>query len=273
MGRKKLRLDESELELVYNSIEEFIFKNHKLCSVTEIISSTGLPKYRCNKILKVLVSNGKISIAYCRNWRPHIYIPTYMFDDILKTQYKSSWLDKYSFSEKIEKQKQIENIKKEIYHYEMIEKLLYGTDISLENAVAYSLSYLEFKDVVHHKKKDLHDVSFKYNEKNFLLEVEGTTRQGSKEKVNQLRGWIQKAVDEGTDPDKLVGVFVVNHFIDKDPDERQDPLTKHAIDYLKLYHFNFFTTYFLFNLIKQVENNSLMKTDAQEFVIRGEKYD
>jgi len=258
--------------MVYNSIEDYIFRTHKLCSIDEISKETKLPVGRCRKILEKLIQDKKVTVAYEGRGKPTLYIPPYMFEEVLRTQQKPRWVNKYAFNEKMKKLKQIEDVKKEIHHYEIIERLLYGTDIPLEESVAYCLRYLGFEDVQHHKEKDSHDISFLYSGIKYLLEVEGTTKQGSKDKVGQLRGWIEKEVDKGTNPEKLVGIFVVNHFRDKDPKERGEPLTKHAVNYLKLYRMKFFTTYFLFNLMKKVVSGSITKKDACKVLIGGEKY-
>jgi len=272
MGRKAQIISQEELDNVYKAIEELIFRSHKLCSVDEVIKETKLSENRCRKILRILTSSGKITIVYEGKGKPTIYIPTYMFKEILRAQYKPPWIEKYTFSEKAERLKQIKKTREEIFHYETIERLLYGTNIPLEEAVAYCLKYLEFEDVQHHKEKDSHDVSFLYDGKKYLLEIQGTTKQGNKDKIGQLRGWIEKEVDKGINPDKIVGIFVVNHFRDKDPKERGEPLTKHAISYLKLYHFKFFTTWFLFNIIKGVIKGEISKEKARKLVVEGETY-
>jgi len=225
MGKRMQKIDPKEIDEVYRSIEEPIFKNHRLCSIDEIMKDTGLSRRRCKKALDELILSEKLTIAYEGRGKPTLYIPIYMFEEILRAQHKPQWVENYSFNEKIKKLREIENARKEIHHYEMIERLLYGTDIPLEEAVAYSLKYLGFKDVQHHRESDSHNISFTYNGINYLLEVEGTTKKGSKDKISQLRGWIEKEVDRGTDPNKLVDIFVINYFRDRDLEERGEPLT------------------------------------------------
>lgn len=261
-----------EIENVYKFIEDYIFENHKLCSVNEIINALKISKRKCYRLLKVLISQKKITIAYEGIGRPTIYIPTYMFEEILRKQYKPRWVEKYSFKEKIKLLNKIEEMRKRILHYELIERLLYGTGEPLEEAVKYALEYLEFKNVERPQEKDSYDISFTYGDKKYILEVEGTVKSGSKDKVNQLDGWIKKELDMGEDPDRIVGVFVVNHFRDKDPVERGDPLTNHAKLFLKYHHFKFFTTKFLFDIIKKVEEGSLSKENARKIIIEGEEY-
>ena len=273
MPRKPSSIKTEELTEVYNAIEEHIFKTHMLCSIDEITRSTKFSRRKCERILNILRQDNKISIAYQGKGKPTLYIPTYMFEKILRTQHKPKWLGHYAFAEKKEKLRRLQSIEDELNKYEIIERLLYATDVPLEESVYYCLKYLGFQDVKHHYKEDYADISFKHKGILYLLEIEGTTKQGSKSKVNQLHGWIKKAVDEGVDPDRVIGILVVNHFRDKDPKDRGDPITKHAKNYLKLYRFRFFTTCFLFNLMKKVIEGSLTKEKAREEIVRGEKYE
>lgn len=50
----KKSLNPKEIEMVYNSIEDFIQENHKLCFIKDIAEITGLPKSKCEKILDFL---------------------------------------------------------------------------------------------------------------------------------------------------------------------------------------------------------------------------
>lgn len=272
MPRTAKNIEQSEKDAVINSIEDCIFESHRLCSIEELANISGLPTHRCRNILELLVSEKIISIAYEGRGKPTLYIPTYMFQEILRTQPKPRWVDKYAFTEKMDKIKQFKKARKDIVHYEMIETLLYGTDIPLQESVAHSLKYLGFEEVEHHQESDLQDVSFSHEGKKYLLEIEGTTKQGKKDKVSQLRGWIEKEVDAGTKPSKVVGIFVINPFRNRNPEEREDPLTRHAKSYLKLYHFRFFTTFFLFNIVKKISVGSLTKEKAREIIIEGEKH-
>ncbi|RLI39357.1 hypothetical protein DRO64_10640 [Candidatus Bathyarchaeota archaeon] len=272
MARKTQTVERDVIEDVYRFIEDYIFENHKLCSISEIINSLKIARRRCDRILKELIRQGKITVVYEGAGKPTIYIPTYMFEEILRAQYKPRWIEKYAFKRKSGMIKKINEMRKEISHYEILERLLYGTGEPLEEAVKYALEYLEFENVERPQEKDTYDVSFTYNEKKYIVEVEGTTKQGSKEKVNQLDGWIKKELNMDTDPSRIIGVFIVNHFRDKDPEERGEPLTEHAKRFLKYHRFVFFTTWFLFNLVKKVDEDSLSKEEARKMVVKGEKY-
>jgi hypothetical protein len=254
MLRIKKRLEKNELKAVYDAIEEYIFEHHKLCSITEISQQSGLSKSECRKNIGYLVKEGEIYEAFkSGKTNPIVYIPTYMMDEILVTQKKPGWLEEYSFVEKKSILEEIEKCRENITLFEMFERLLYATNTPLEEAVAFALEWLGFKDVQHLKDSDAPDIKFKHNDKLFLVEVKGITGQGKKEYVAQLDTWIRKEMDEDRDPEKLVGVLVVNHFRTENPKERGEPLTDFAKKYLKRYEFKFFTTCFLFDLINKVE--------------------
>jgi len=272
MVRKTQIANRDVMEDVYRFIEDYILENHKLCSISEIVNSLKISRKGCARVLKELIRQRKITVVYEGTGKPTIYIPTYMFEEILRTQRKPRWIEKYAFKGKSGIIKKINEMRKKISHYEILERLLYGTGEPLEEAVKYALEYLEFENVERPQEKDTYDISFEYNGKKYIVEVEGTTKQGSKEKVNQLDGWIKKELNMGTDPSKIVGVFVVNHFRDKDPEERGEPLTEHAKRFLKYHRFVFFTTIFLFNLVRKVHEGSLSKEKARKIVVEGEKY-
>jgi len=193
---KRRPVTKSEMDDVFNVIEDYIHENHKLCSVEEITKLTSLPRKRCNKILKILVNKEKLWVVYEGKGKPRIYIPRYIFEEILRSQRKPRWLKEYLFSDEEKLLKELEEIKEKLFHYENLERLLYGTGEPLEEAVEYALKYLGFEKVHRPEGTDTYDVSFEYDGIKHILEVEGTTRQGSKDKVDQLDGWIKKEIVE-----------------------------------------------------------------------------
>ena len=271
MDEVQRKITQEELNEVYNSIEDYILENHKLCSLNEILKTTSLSRKKCRRILNELVKRGDLVIIYEGKGKPTIYIPKYMFEEILRKQRKPRWVENYTFEGKKEIERKIEELKREILHYEILERLLFGTGESLEEAVRYALEYLGFEEVERPKEKDSYDISFVYEGIKYIVEIEGTTKQGDKRKINQLDGWIKKEIESGVDPSSITGIFVVNHNRDKDPREREDPLTEQAKNFLRYHHFKFFTTYFLFELVKKVINGSISKEEARKLLVEGEK--
>lgn len=189
------------------------------------------------------------------------------------TQKKPDWLPSYGFSEKTALSEQIEKLQKQALQYEQFERLIYAADIPLEEAIAYTLEWLGFTNVVHHKDDpDNPDVTFEHDGIRALLEAEGTTKAGPKDKISQLNGWIQRELSAGADASKLCGFFAVNHFRDVEPAKRGDPLTPHAKQFLRYYSkLSYFTTTFLFDIVKQVASGTLSREDARKRVWEGEK--
>jgi len=196
-----------------------------------------------------------------------------MMQGALMTQKKPDWLGTYGFTEKTEISNKIEQLQKEAIRYEQFERLLYATDIPLEEAIAHALDWLGFENVVHHKDDpDNPDVTFEYSGSKALLEAEGTTKAGDKHKIMQLNGWIQRELSQGTEASKLKGFFAVNHYRDGEPPKRGDPLTIHAKEFLRYYSaFRHFTTAFLFDVAKRVANGTLSSEHAQKLVWEGER--
>ncbi|MDD2665530.1 MAG: hypothetical protein PHD13_01930 [Methanocellales archaeon] len=274
MARPAKKPEERELNAVYNAIEDYIFECHKLCSIKEISERSKLNKDRCKKVLNSLVKDKRVYEIY-KSTNAVVYIPTYMVDEILRTQNKPRWVENYLFDEKKNNLEKIERFKEEIKPCEMFESLLYATSTPLEDAVTFALDWLEFNDVKHLKEDpDNHDIEFKYSGKLYLVEVKGKGKEGDKEDIQQLEGWVKKKiVNEDMKIDELEGLFVINHYRKIDPKERDDPLTPHAKQFLKLHNFKFITTPYLFNSIKKIRNSEMTKEEVQEDISKGEKYE
>jgi len=267
---KKKNLKKEDVELVYNSIEDYILENHKLCSLKDVVNSTNLSDNKCRKILHQLRIDNRIDVAYEGKGETNIYIPKYMFNEILRLQQKPNWIHQYNFKTKDEKLKEIEDIRDEVNKFEIIERLLYGTGRPLEESVAYCLDLIGFKDVIHHKNDDIEDISFNFDGKKYLIEVKGKTKQADKRNITQLDSWVRRALNSGYKADELEGILVINHDRREDPANRTEPLTDKAKEFLKHYKYKFFTTKFLFDNVKKFINKSLSE-EIKTKIIKGEK--
>ncbi len=258
---------------VMQAIEEYIFENHKFPSKTQVADQTGIAQKKCDGIIDRLIGQKKLySVFGGGKGNPEVVLPYDMMQAIIMTQARPEWVGEYSFPAKGEIDGKIQDLTKELVEYDMFERLLYYTDTPLEEAVAFTLRWLGFKNVEHHlENKDYADVTIEHGDTKALIEVQGTAKQGDKDKVLQLEGWIKIEIDkEERDPSQIQGFLAVNHFREDNPRARGEPLTKHAKKYLTHYHFRFFTTYFLFTVVKQVKENELSKDDAREIVWKGE---
>jgi hypothetical protein len=258
---------------VMQAVRDFIFDRHRFPQVNDIVDITGIQRPRCNEVVDQLVGQKQVYVAFEGEGLPKIVLLYDMMQGVLMTQKKPDWLASCGFSEKTTISEQIEELQKQAIKYEQFERLLYAADIPLEEAIAYSLDWLGFQKVVHHKDDtDNPDVTFEYNGIKALLEAEGTTKAGGKDKIMQLNGWIERELSHGTEASKLAGFFVVNHFRDQEPVKRADALTPHAKEFLQ-YHasFSYFTTTFLFGIVKNVANNTVSKEEARKLAWEGEK--
>ena len=260
-----------ECQKVMEAVRDHIFRTHNFPQVTDISKLTGLPKPKCTGICNQLIKKNQLYKVFGGAGLPTIVLPHDMMQVVLRTQSKPKWMVKYSFKEKSNLDNEIAKLSSRVAEYEMFERLLYMTDIPLEEAVAFALEWLDFQDVKHYKEDtDNPDVTFVYKGIKAIVEIEGTTKAGDKSKAQQLEGWLRKEINSGMKASELKGFFVVNHFRETEPENRGDPLTPYAKEYLKLYHCHFLTTYFLFNMVKDVMNG-LSKEEARKKVWEGEK--
>lgn len=261
-----------EYKKVIESVKDYIFLNHRLPQVTAIAELTGIAKSRCNDICKQLIGQKQLYEAFGGPRLPTVILPYDMMQAILRIQSKPNWMNKYSIKEKSELDSEIATLNSKVTEYEMFERLLYTTDIPLEEAVAFVLKWLGFEDVMHYiENKDNPDITFIYERIKALVEIEGTTKSGDKGKAQQLDGWMKREItNSNKKANELKGFFVVNHFRETDPEKRGEPLTPHAKEFLKLNQSRFFTTYFLFNIAKNIMAG-LSKKEAREKVWEGEK--
>ncbi len=265
--------EESE---VYWAIEDYVAENHELCTIKEVASETGFNRKKCEKIVQELISQNLIDLAYKSRGRgsASIYIPKYMMKELLRIQRKPKWLDSHAFEEKRNLVAKVKDIGTKIGEFERFEMLLYATGIPLERAVYYSVKFLEFQDPVHDiEDKNNADISFFHEGKLYLIEVKGKKNQGNKADVLQLEGWVTKKIEEQQmKSDDIVGILVVNHFRQEDPQNRNEPLTAMAKEFMKRYNFRLLSTPFLYDLMKKGVRESMTKEEARNVFLGGEHY-
>lgn len=263
----------NEDQTIMQAVKDYIFLNHMFPQINDIIKMTGIKKG--DDVCKKLIAQKKLYACFTGPTLPTIILPYDMMQLILLTQKKPDWASEHSFEERTAVDRKIEELNSQIIKYDMFERLLYTTDKPLEEAVAYTLDFLGFENVVHLKEDtDNADISFSFDGTKNLIEVEGTTNQGGKDKVNQLNGWIKKELETtDTEPEKLKGFFVVNHFRETNLKDRGIPLSLHAKKFMKYHKFGFFTTKFLFECVKDVVNGKITKDDAQKLIYEGEQYE
>ncbi len=261
----------SDIVKVKQAIDDHIAESHHLPDVSYIEEITELSRHRCKSALQEMIKRKKITVAYEGEGNPKIYIPTVLMQEILRKQPKPEWLGDYELSEKEGFNAELEAVRSQIHELEFFERLLYATGTPLEEAVAVTLNYLGFDDVIHHtpRNSDYADITFHYNGKMYLVEVVGTSRQADKTKVLQLDGWLRAEIDQtGQEPDNLVGLLIVNHYRHQDPKTRNAPITPIAEKFLKHYRFKQITTTSLFEHAKDVRLERRDKNSVQAALLR-----
>lgn len=264
-----------EYRLVMDAVRDIVFRTHRFPSVSQVSEQCGIPVGRCKDLCSQLCRQKQLYEVFGGGkGLPTVVLPYDMFEAIRRTQPKPDWLSnpEFGFSEKPVLEQKLDEIKDKMRAYEMYERLLYATDIPLEEAVAFALEVIGFRNVVHHKDDpDNADVTFEHNGKHILVEVEGTTKAGDKRKVLQLDGWMRREIEtKGRTRAQLQGLFIVNHFRESKPNERGSPLTDHAKEFLKHYGFQFMTTLSMFELLRDCEQEKLEKEKARETILVGE---
>lgn len=266
------RFSKEECQKVMEAVRGHIFRTHNFPQITDISNLTGIHKPKCTGICNQLIKQDQLYKVFGGPRLPTVVLPYDMMQQVLRTQAKPKWMAKYSFTEKKGLDAQIKQLSEKVSEYEQFERLLYATDIPLQEAVAFVLERLDFQDVKHYKEDtDNPDVTFVYEGIKALVEIEGTTKAGDKTKAQQLDGWVKREIVEfNKKASELKGFFVVNHFREIEPEKRGEPLTPHAKEFLNLNQSHFFTTYFLFSIVRDVMNG-LSKEEAQKKVWEGEK--
>lgn len=266
--------EQNEHALVLRALEDYIFETHKICDLSLISDTTGLSPQKCRKILDTLERQDQVVKIFSGSGKPDLFIPHHMWQGVLMTQPKPTWMDDYALEEKQVLLDEMKTQEKKIHELEAFERLLYSTDIPLERSVAAALKYLRFENVVHHEKdRDREDVSFQFDDNLYLVEVKGKKGQGDKDDIEQLNGWITQQMEkEKLEPEQIRGIYVINHFRHANPSQRGDPLTDHAKRWLRRYRFGFFTTPFLYQTVIDAMSKRRSKKDARELVISGESF-
>ena len=218
----------------------------------------------------MLVGQRQLHIAFQGRNMPTVVVPYDMMQAVLRTQARPPWIESYELPEKKGYMDQIHRLETKITELEHFERLLYLTDIPLEEAVAYCLDRLGFEDVVHHKDDtDNPDITFSFDDKLALVEVEGPSGRADKDKALQLQGWLNRAVGEGKKADELQAFLIVNHFRDTEPRDRGEPLTPHAREQLRLYNGRLMTTLRLHQVASDVRTGNLTKEEARQSLWGG----
>lgn len=273
MPRRRSSPSNEQLKAVLDSVEDYLRETHHFPGVSEIRERVGLAGNLEREALEKLVSQKQLCIVYRAKSHPTLFSPTYMMNEVFRAQSKPKWVDSHLFLPRDGLDFQIAKAREELTKIDLVEGLLYRTDIPLQDSVEHALKLLEFEEVEQRKEDtDNPDITFRFEGKKFISEVKGKSAAADKPDILQLDGWIKAEIDTGADPTDLLGLMFVNHYRHLPPGERGDFLTPAAKKFARLYSFKVLTTVRLFELVQQVAAGDTASEDARKSVVEGEKY-
>ena len=137
--------------------------------------------------------------------------------------------------------------------------LLYETGVNLENLVIDAFREMGIK-VRKLPEGSYADFEFQISEDLIgICEVKGLTGSAN---IRHLRQLLQYFIEQrDIEKRNVKGIFIVNHFRNKNPKERDKPLTNDAEELVKKYGFVVLTTVDLYNYITKFLENKLSKED------------
>jgi len=278
MTRKNIKsktkpYNESEkLKIILRKVEEELLDHRRLLSIAQISKETNIPLRRCKKLCSQLKKEQRLAFVFeGRRGLPTIVFPYNRLQDILNQERPPEWIVNYEFQEERSVADEINKLLKDKDKYDKFKRLLYTSDETLEEAVAFTLEWLGFQNVKHYKEiADSHDIEFEYQGNLAVIEVFSASGGITKDKINQLNNWVDNIIEQGKSPDKVQGFLIVNHFRGDKPDERGDPLAPNLRRLLKRHRLKFLTTIFLYNIVKDRIENNITDDEARQKVWNGE---
>jgi hypothetical protein len=250
-----------QLRTVEQAVEDHIADTGLLPSTTDVIAKAGFRDGATRAALDQLVRQNRLKAVYEAPKNPTIYLPTYMYDAVLRKQRAPAWLSKYAFKEAELLQREIRAQEDQLTVFGLVESLLYGTGRRLEEAVKQALIILEIEDLeTPYEDSDSWDISFRDGGHTYIFDVKGKSKWADKADVAQLQQWLEKYVDQHPhkNPGQIQGGLVINHFKDFDLVDRwpakldRTPISEAGERYLKLGGRLFITTVDIFEITQRV---------------------
>jgi len=274
--KKSGKNKEANLRAIELLVEDHIADTGKIPSTTDVITKSLFSAQATRSLLDELVKIGRLTTVYEAPKNPTVFLPTYMYDALLRKQRSPNWINTYAFPEADKIYEEIHDREDQLTRYSLIQSLLYATGRRLEDAVAEAFKILEFENLeTPYEDPDSWDISFTFNEQTYILDVKGKSKWADKGDVAQLQQWLEKYVDQNPkkDPVTITGGLVINHFKDLDPRERwpkdpeRRPLSEAGERYLKLGARIFVTTVDIFQIVQTVIQKGLKVNDARKKLI------
>lgn len=189
----------------------------------------------------------------------HVMENLYPDVDIETAGRQPDWLADYESPRESELEEQISDLEQELAEAQSFERLLWEQDDELEEAVyeTFRKAGLTVHDEVPHRR----DGAIELDDRMIMLEITGTTGSVTERKLSQLQKWVTNNQDEF---DKEVsGLFVINHFMETDPADRDLTLDPDRLNYLESAGLQLVTTPELFKMVNGLETDDLDADDVE----------
>lgn len=259
----------SNHEQVIRAIEDRFYEEGKLSDKTDLHEATGISRNKLSSTLDDLEGTGIVAI-YDKEHVATVFATQRMVNSLSGQAGEPDWIEVHEFEEKRELAEGIRDANEKIADFRKIERLLFGSGDPLEDSVEYALTELGF-EVTSTESEEDHIIE--QDDDIYVLEVKGVSEIIHKKHITQLAGWLDMKIDEGISSDNLIGMLVHNTERHEPPDERGEPLTNTAKEFLRLRQSRHISTKKLFGLVKSVRNEEMSAEDARTEFLEGEPYE
>ncbi len=155
-----------------------------------------------------------------------------------------------------------QKIEAKIQEFDRIRQVLYEHGLPLADAVKNLLEKMGFAANAT-ESTGQHWLELSTEGFRGIAEVKGHKRQATADDLRQL---LHQHIDKETEAGEAKGIFIVNHFCNKAPYEREEAYTQDAVDIGKKYRFCLLTTYDLFALYCAFCEGKLKKEKAAKLL-------
>jgi len=170
---------------------------------------------------------------------------------------KPDWVERFLYKEKEKLQSKLKIINK-------IEKLLYGNDRELRDAVIEALKILGFNASAAGRGTE-QDIDLSCN--HFVgIEVKGLKAHADRDDMRALLDYYDAQVKKQSD---LKGIFVVNHYREIEPGKKDKPYTESALELAKRKGFCLLMADDLYFTLEKVLANQSLSAAVRNRIIEG----
>ncbi|MEM3637593.1 MAG: hypothetical protein QXX17_03215 [Conexivisphaerales archaeon] len=171
---------------------------------------------------------------------------------------KPDWADKYEYRLK-------KTLKSKLRIIKRLEKLLYGNDRELRNAVVEALRIIGF-DAKPLTVGTQQDIDVTYGSFRAIVEVKGLKSQADRDDMRALLDYYDANI---TKQSNLKGIFVVNHYREIEPTKRESAYTMSAIELAERKKFCLLTADDIYFAIEKAFEREDLKETLRNQIMQG----